>query len=94
MYSGKDEKFECKVDFKEYLDLNESYYNVKGVPKEKSTKYSLFCGTILMDLKDMDIQLHFVSILIINIIYLMKLLQGKHNEIQKQKIYLLIYKKK
>lgn len=47
MYSRKDEKFECKVDFKEYLDLNESYYNVKGVPKEKSTKYSLFCGTIL-----------------------------------------------
>ena len=46
MYRGKDEKFECKIDFKEYLDLKESYYNVKGVPIEKSTKYSLFCSIL------------------------------------------------
>jgi len=95
MYRGKDEKFECKVDFKEYLDLKESYYNVKGVPIEKSTKYSLFCGTILYGSKGYGHTVAFCKHFD-NKYYIFNdttTRKTDFNEIQKQKIYLLIYKK-
>ena len=95
MYRGKDEKFECKVDFKEYLDLKESYYNVKGVPIEKSTKYSLFCGTILYGSKGYGHTIAFCKHFD-NKYYIFNdttTRKTDFNEIQKQKIYLLIYKK-
>ena len=95
MYRGKDEKFECKIDFKEYLDLKESYYNVKGVPIEKSTKYSLFCGTILYGSKGYGHTVAFCKhfdnkYYIFNDTYTR---ETDFIEIQNQKIYLLIYKK-
>ena len=95
MYRGKDEKFECKVDFKENLDLKESYYNVKGVPIEKSTKYSLFCGTILYGSKGYGHTVAFCKHFD-NKYYIFNDTNTRKtdfNEIQKQKIYLLIYKK-
>ena len=95
MYRGKDEKFECKVDFKEYLDLKDSYYNVKGVPIEKSTKYSLSCGTILYGSKGYGHTVAFCKHFD-NQYYIFNdtnTRKTNFNEIQKQKIYLLIYKK-
>ena len=95
MYRGKDEKFECKIDFKEYLDLKESYYNVKGVPIEKSTKYSLFCGTILYGSKGYGHTVAFCKHFD-NKYYIFNDTNTRETEfieIQKQKIYLLIYKK-
>ena len=96
MYRGKDEKFECKVDFKEYLDLKESYYNVKGVPIEKSTKYSLFCGTILYGSKGYGHTVAFCKHFDNNYYIFNDTNTRKtdFDEIQKQKIYLLIYKKR
>ena len=47
MYRGKVEEFKFNVDFQENLDLNGSYYNTKGVQREKTTKYSLQGDTIL-----------------------------------------------
>ena len=95
MYRGKDEKFECKVNFEEHLDLKESYYNVKGVPIEKSTKYSLFCGTILYGSKGYGHTVAFCKHFDNNYYIFNDTNTRKtdFNEIQKQKIYLLIYKK-
>ena len=95
MYRGKDEKFECKVDFQEILDLNDSYYNTKGVPKEKTTKYSLQGGTILYGSKGYGHTVAFCrhfdgEYYIFNDSSFMK---TNFNEIKKKKIYLLIYKK-
>ena len=95
MYRGKDEKFECNVDFQENLDLNESYYNTKGVPKEKTTKYSLQCGTILYGSKGYRHTVTFCrhfdgEYYIFNDSSFVK---TNFNEIKKKKIYLPIYKK-
>ena len=95
MYRGKNEEFECKVDFKENLDLKESYYNIIGVPREKSTKYSLFGGTILYGSGGYGHTVAFCKHFD-NKYYMFNDTSTREidfDEIHKQKIYLLIYKK-
>ena len=94
MNRGKDEKFECNVSFEENLDLNESYMNIKGVPKEKNTKYTLLGGTILYGSKGYGHTVAFCKhfdgdYYIFNDSNFRK---TNFNEIKKLKIYLLFYK--
>lgn len=92
---GKNEIFECQVDFEEHIDLKDSYINVVGVPMEKNTKYSLLGGTILYGSKGRG---HTVAFC--------KHFDGKYyifndssyertsfEKIKRNKIYLLFYKK-
>jgi len=40
------EKFECKVDFNEKIDLELSFNKMRGIPEEVNTQYTLLCRTI------------------------------------------------
>ena len=95
MKRGKNEKFECHVDFEEKIDLKDSYINVKGAPKENNTEYTLLGGTILYGkggyghtvafCKHFDGQYYIFNDCVFTKTCL--------NEIKQQKIYLLFYKK-
>ena len=95
MKRGKNEKFECNVDFEENIDLEDSYINVKGAPKENNAKYTLIGGTILYGkggyghtvafCKHFDGQYYIFNDSTFSKTYL--------NEIKQQKIYLLFYQK-
>lgn len=95
MKRGKNEKFECSVEFEENIDLKESYANVEGAPKEKNTKYTLLGGTILYGrggyghtvafCRHFDGEYYLFNDSNFRKIYF--------KEIKKQKIYLLFYKK-
>lgn len=77
MKRGKDEVFECQVNFEENIDLKESYFNIVGMPKEKNTKFSLVGGTILYGSKGYGHTVAFANILMGNTIYLMILILKK-----------------
>ena len=96
MSRGEAEKFECHVEIKEEIDLNDSFKEIKGMPKERNTKYNLIAGTILHGsggyghtvafCKHFDEKFYIFndsSCFLTNLDY-----------IKKQKIYLLFYKKK
>ena len=95
MKRGKNEKFECNVNFEEKLELAESYYPVKGVPKEKNTKYDLLGGTILYGSKGYGHTVafcrHFDGEYYIFDDSSFK--KTNYNKIKNLKIYLLFYKK-
>lgn len=95
MKRGKNEKFECNVNFEEKLELAESYYPVKGVPREKNTKYDLLGGTILYGSKGYGHTVafcrHFDGEYYIFDDSSFK--KTNYNKIKNLKIYLLFYKK-
>lgn len=95
MSRGEGEKFECNIDFKEELDLENLYNGIKGIKKEETTKYSLLAGTILYGSGGYG---HTVAFC--------KHFDGKYyifddlsvektcfNEIKQKKVYLLFYQK-
>ena len=95
MYRGKDEKFECNVDFDEHLDLDPSYYSINGIKREENTKYTLCAGTILWGSHGYGHTVAFCKhfngeYYIFNDSSTYK---TNFNEIKNQKIYLLFYKK-
>ena len=95
MKRGKNEKFDCHVDFEENLDLKDSYINVEGAPKEKITKYTLLGGTILYGKGGYGHTVAFCKhfdgeYYIFNDTNFKK---TSFYEIRKQKVYLLFYKK-
>ena len=93
---GEKEKFESLFDFEEYIDLNDSYINVEGLPKDKNTKYTLLGGTIhygkggfghiVAFCRHFDGQYYIFNNSNFRKVYL--------NELKQQKIYLLFYQKK
>lgn len=95
MNRGKNEIFECQVNFEEHIDLKDSYFNVVGVPVDKNTKYSLLGGSILYGSKERG-----------HIVAFCKHFDGQYyifndssykrtnfEKIKRNKIYLLFYKK-
>ena len=96
MKRGKNEKFECHVDFEENIDLSESYFNVEGIPKDKNTKYTILGGTILYGSKGYGHTVAFCKhfdgqYYIFNDSSFRK---TSFDEIKNQKIYLLFYQKR
>ena len=95
MKRGKNEKFECQVDFEENIDLKDSYINVEGAPKDEKTKYTLAGGTILYGKGGYGHTVAFCrhfddKYYIFNDSSFRKTC---FNEIKDKKIYLLFYKK-
>jgi ubiquitin C-terminal hydrolase len=95
MYRGKDEKFECNVDFNEHLDLGPSYYSINGIKNEENTKYTLCAGTILWGSNGYGHTVAFCKHF--NEEYYIfndsSAYRTNFKEIKNQKIYLLFYKK-
>lgn len=95
MYRGKNETFECNVDFKENLDLKPSFYGIEGIKDEENTTYTLCAGTILWGSHGYGHTVAFCrhfdgEYYIFNDSSTYK---TTFKEIQSQKIYLLFYKK-
>ena len=95
MKRGKNEIFECQVSFEENINLEDSYYNVPGMPREKYTKYSLLGGTILYGSKGHGHTVAFCKHFDGNyyIFNDSSFELTNFDKIKKQKIYLLFYKK-
>ena len=95
MSRGEGEKFECDVDFKEELDLENLYYGIKGIKQEETTKYKLVAGTILYGsrgyghtvafCKHFDGQYYIFNDSSVK--------RSSFNEIKNEKVYLLFYQK-
>mgnify|MGYP002856907016 CR=1 FL=1 len=95
MSRGEKENFECDVDFKEDIDLKQSYYKLKCIPHEKNTKYILFAGTILYGSQGYGHTVAFCKHFD-NQFYIFNdstFTKTSFSEIKKQKIYLLFYQK-
>ena len=95
MNRGEREKFECNVDFKEDLNLEDLYTGIKGIEKEKNKKYSLLAGTILYGSGGWGHTVAFAKhfngeYYIFNDSSTRK---TNFDEIKKSKVYLLFYKK-
>ena len=92
---GEKEKFECKVDFNEELDLKDLYIKIEGITEERTTKYTILGGTILYGSNGYGHTVAFCKhfddkYYIFND---SSFYESTFDEIRKQKIYLLFYQK-
>ena len=95
MSRGENEKFECKVNFNEKIDLKSVYNKLRGIPEEINTQYTLLAGTILLGsngyghtvafCKHFDEQYYIFNDSSFN--------KTNFDSIKNKKIYLLFYKK-
>ena len=91
---GKNENFECKIEFEENLDLKDFYKGIKGF-EENTTQYKLFAGTILYGSGGYGHTVAFCKHFDGNYYIFNDSSYHKttFEEIKKEKIYLLFYKK-
>ena len=91
---GKNENFECKIEFEENLDLKDFYKGIKGF-EENTTQYKLFAGTILYGSGGYGHTVAFCKHFDDNYYIFNDSSYHKttFEEIKKEKIYLLFYKK-
>ena len=95
MSRGENEKFECKVNFDEKINLKSIYNKMKGIPEENNTEYNLLGGTILLGSKGYGHTVAFCKhfddeYYIFNDSSFDK---ASFDKIKNKKIYLLFYKK-
>lgn len=95
MNRGQNEKFECEVEFKEQLDLEDFYIGDKKKKKERTTKYNLLAGTILYGSGGYGHTVAFCKHFDGNYYIFNDSTVSKtsYEKIKNEKIYLLFYKK-